>query len=85
MSPRRRDHEENRGESHRRTLGVVEGEEVEPIRTAADVDGDANFAIVRRMALSLLKNETSQKGGVKAKRHTAGWNEDYLEQVLCGS
>jgi predicted transposase YbfD/YdcC len=46
---------------------------------------DANFAIVRRMALSLLKNEKSQKVGVKAKRLTAGWNDDYLEQVLFGT
>lgn len=46
---------------------------------------DANFAIVRRMALSLLKNEKSQKVGVKTKRLTAGWNDDYLEQVLIGT
>jgi predicted transposase YbfD/YdcC len=46
---------------------------------------DANFAIVRRMALSLLKNEKSQKVGVKTKRLSAGWNDDYLEQVLFGA
>jgi predicted transposase YbfD/YdcC len=46
---------------------------------------DANFALVRRMALSLLKNETSQKVGVKTKRLTAGWNNDYLGQVLFGT
>lgn len=46
---------------------------------------DANFAVVRRMALSMLKNEKSQKVGVKAKRLTAGWNDDYLEQVLFGT
>jgi predicted transposase YbfD/YdcC len=46
---------------------------------------DANFAVVRRMALSLLKNEKSQKVGVKSKRLTAGWNDDYLEQVLFGA
>ena len=45
---------------------------------------DANFAIVRRMALSLLKNEKSQKVCVRTKRLTAGWNDDYLEQVLVG-
>jgi predicted transposase YbfD/YdcC len=45
---------------------------------------DANFAVVRRMALSLLKNEKSQRVGVKAKRLTAGWNDEYLEQVLFG-
>ena len=46
---------------------------------------DANFAVVRRMALSLLKNEKGQKVGVKTKRLTAGWNDDYLEQVLFGT
>ena len=46
---------------------------------------DANFAIIRRMALSLLKNEKSQKVGVKTKRLTAAWNDDYLEQVLFGA
>jgi predicted transposase YbfD/YdcC len=46
---------------------------------------DANFAVIRRMALSLLKNEKSQRVGVKTKRLTAGWNDDYLEQVLFGT
>jgi hypothetical protein len=45
----------------------------------------ANFAIVRRLALSLLKNEKSHKVGVRTKRLTAGWNDDYLEQVLFGA
>jgi hypothetical protein len=30
------------------------------------------------MAVNLLKQETSAKGGIKAKRLQAGWNEDYL-------
>ena len=46
---------------------------------------DANFAVFRRIALSLLKNEKGQKVGVKTKRLTAGWNDDYLEQVLFGT
>ena len=46
---------------------------------------DANFAIVRRMALSLLKNEKGQKVGVKSKRMIAAWNDYYLEQVLPGT
>jgi predicted transposase YbfD/YdcC len=45
---------------------------------------DANFSILRRAALSLLKNETSAKVGIKNKRLTAGWDEDYLEKVLLG-
>jgi len=46
---------------------------------------DANFSILRRTALSLLKNETTLKVGIKNKRLTAGWDERYLEKVLTGS
>ena len=43
---------------------------------------DANFSILRRTALSLLKNESSLKVGVKNKRLAAGWDEDYLRKSL---
>ena len=46
---------------------------------------DQNFSILRRSALSLLKNESSQKVGVKNKRLIAGWDEHYLEKVLVGN
>jgi predicted transposase YbfD/YdcC len=45
---------------------------------------DANFSILRRTALSLLKNERTLKVGIKNKRLTAGWDENYLEKVLLG-
>ena len=45
---------------------------------------DQNFSILRRTALSLLKNESSQKVGVKNKRLVAAWDEDYLKKVLLG-
>ena len=45
---------------------------------------DANFSILRRAALGLLKNETTLKVGIKNKRLTAGWDESYLEKVLLG-
>lgn len=45
---------------------------------------DANFSILRRAALSLLKNETTAKVGIKNKRLSAAWDEDYLEKVLLG-
>jgi predicted transposase YbfD/YdcC len=43
---------------------------------------DANFSILRRAALSLLKNETTLKVGGKNKRLTAGWDTSYLGKVL---
>jgi hypothetical protein len=34
------------------------------------------------MALNLLKNEKTAKGGIRAKRLQAGWNNDYLLTIL---
>jgi len=45
---------------------------------------DANFSILRRTALSLLKNNHTIKVGVKNKRLNAGWDDAYLQQVLLG-
>jgi predicted transposase YbfD/YdcC len=44
--------------------------------------GPENLGILRRIALNLLKQETTMKVGVKAKRKTAGWDEAYLLRVL---
>jgi predicted transposase YbfD/YdcC len=46
---------------------------------------DVNFSILRRTALSLLKNETTLKVGIKNKRLNAGWDEDYLAKVVFGT
>lgn len=45
---------------------------------------DENFSTLRRTALSLLKRESTAKVGIKNKRLTAAWDDDYLEKVLFG-
>ena len=44
--------------------------------------GPENMGLMRRMVLSLLKQETGAKGGTACKRKQAGWNNDYLVQVI---
>jgi predicted transposase YbfD/YdcC len=46
---------------------------------------DANFSLLRRTSLSLLKNNRSHKIGVKNKRLNAAWDDTYLMEVLCGT
>lgn len=41
-----------------------------------------NFATIRRLALNALKADKTKKGGVKAKRLQAGWDNDYLREIL---
>jgi predicted transposase YbfD/YdcC len=45
---------------------------------------DANLSILRRTALSLLKNNTTLKVGIRNRRLAAAWDDSYLEQVLFG-
>jgi predicted transposase YbfD/YdcC len=47
-------------------------------------NGAQNLAVLRRIALNLLRRETTSKIGIKARRLKAGWDEDYLLKVLLG-
>ena len=42
----------------------------------------ANFSILRKIALNLLKNDKTYKVGIESKRKIAGWNENYLVKLL---
>jgi len=41
-----------------------------------------NLAVMRHIALNLLKKDATIKGGIKTKRLVAGWDEDYLANLL---
>ncbi len=43
-----------------------------------------NMAVLRHIALNLLKKEKSSRMGVRAKRNKAAWDTDYLKKVLFG-
>ena len=43
---------------------------------------DQNLAVLRRLALNLLRQEPTAKMGTKAKRLKAGWDDSYLLKIL---
>lgn len=43
-----------------------------------------NLAILQHSALNLLKQDRTEKLGIKNKRLAAGWDHDYLLRVIMG-
>lgn len=47
--------------------------------------GAENFAVLRHIALNLIKKDTSHpKTSFRTRRKMAAWDQDYLKQLLCG-
>lgn len=61
------------------SLDVTFGEDASRVRKD---HAPENLATLRRLVLSLLKQEHSAKCGLKGKRLIAAWNEAYLLKVL---
>lgn len=61
------------------SLDVCFHEDASRVRIANAAE---NFSRVRRIALMLLKQETTAKTGIAGKRLRAGWDRDYLLKVL---
>ena len=60
-------------------LDVTFGEDASRIRKGR---GQEIAAIFRRLALSILQKDTTQKDNIRGKRLIAGWNTKALEQIL---
>ena len=46
--------------------------------------GAQTFSVLRHIAVNLLRRERRHKRGIQARRKRAGWDQDYLLQVLAG-
>ncbi len=45
-------------------------------------NGAENFSVIRRVTLNLLKADKKTKAGIKNRRSKAGWNKDYMLEIL---
>ena len=50
--------------------------------TARAKNATQNFAMVRKIALNLLRQDRTNKVGIKCKRKMCGWDHEYLLRVL---
>lgn len=61
------------------SLDVSFNEDLNRVRVG---DAAENLAIIRRIALNLLKKEKTHKNGISCRRKRAGWDNKYLMKVL---
>ncbi len=62
-------------------LDVAFGEDACRVRTG---HAARNFAVVRHLALNLLRQDTTRKGSIATKRFTAALDDAYLATILTG-
>ena len=62
-------------------LDVIFAEDASRLRQG---NGPEIASIFRKLALMVLQRDTSSRGSLRGKRLQAGWNEDFLERILCG-
>jgi hypothetical protein len=60
-------------------MDVSFGEDQSRARTGHAAE---NLATLRRLALNLLKRETTKKRGIRGKQRCAGWDHRYLLHLL---
>ena len=60
-------------------LGLSFREDESRIRTG---NAPENMAIVRHMALNLLRQDQTSKTSIKVRRKLAEWDNDYLLSIL---
>jgi len=60
-------------------LDIAFREDESRIRTG---NAQQNMGLFRKLAINLLKNDKTSKRGIKNKRLRAGWNNDYMMQLL---
>jgi predicted transposase YbfD/YdcC len=63
------------------TIDMAFREDDSRIRTD---NAPANMAVLRHIALNLIRGDTTRKVGIKASAKKAGWDTKYLEKLLGG-
>lgn len=41
-----------------------------------------NLAVIRKIAINLLKADKTQEGSIKGRRKPAGWDNDYMQKII---
>lgn len=47
-----------------------------------DKNAASNLAAIRKIAMNLVKAESSVKGSIRGKRKAAGWDNDYMQKII---